>query len=148
MSHHKIYVKVIRNGALLPQKKSANAGAFDLSIVLDKPYALQPAERFMAATGLQFEIPEGYIVSVRPRSGLAAKEGVTLVNSPGTIDSDYRGEVMIPLINLSKKEFVLTNHMRVAQALLEKVNDVEWIQKEELSKTERGEGGFGSTGKF
>lgn len=147
MNPDKIYVKKIRKEARLPEKKTDGAGAFDLSIILEKPYLLKPRERFLAPTGLQMEIPKGYIVSVRPRSGLAIKDGITLINSPGTIDSDYRGEVMIPLINLGNHDFTLTNHMRVAQALLEKVTDVEWIQTDRLSNTDRGEGGFGSTGK-
>ena len=100
----------------------------------------------MIGTGLFFEIPEGYEVQIRPRSGLAAKNGVTVLNTPGTIDSDYRGEIKVILINLGEKDFVINSGDRIAQMVIAKYERVEWTLSEELSETDRGAGGFGSTG--
>ncbi len=143
----RILVRKIKEDARIPEKQTPGAGAFDVYSLLEKPVVLKPGERTLVPTGLAVEIPEGFILSVRPRSGLAANHGITLVNSPGTIDSDYRGEVMIPVINLGENEFILENHQRIAQVILEKTWDAEWIQTHTLSSTNRGEKGFGSTGK-
>lgn len=111
------------------------------------PVTLGPMQRFLVPTGLYMEIPEGYEGQVRPRSGLAIKSGITVLNSPGTIDADYRGQVCVILINLSDKPFVINSGDRIAQLIIAKCEQVEPVQVETLSETERGAGGFGHTGK-
>lgn len=131
----------------LPQYETKASAGVDLRANIDNPFTLQPMERAIVRTGLFLEIPNGYEAQVRPRSGLAIKNGITVLNSPGTIDADYRGEVGVILINLSDTPFVVEDGDRVAQLIFAKVEQAEWNVSEELSDTERGAGGFGSTGK-
>jgi dUTP pyrophosphatase len=113
---------------------------------LESPIVLKTLERAIVKTGLFIELPIGYEAQVRPRSGLAAKKGITVLNSPGTVDADYRGEIGVILVNLSTEEFVIENGERIAQLIIAKHERAEWIEVTELSETSRGEGGFGSTG--
>jgi dUTP pyrophosphatase len=124
----------------------ASAGV-DLKAVLDGPVTLKPLERSVIGTGLKIALPEGFEAQVRPRSGLAAKFGITVLNAPGTIDADYRGEIGVILVNLSNEEFTIQPGERIAQLVLARYEQIEWQITESLSETERGEGGFGSTGK-
>ncbi|MCB1304097.1 MAG: dUTP diphosphatase [Leptospiraceae bacterium] len=138
-------------GARPPEKKTSGAAAYDICAHLppDTQLRIAPSKRFAVPTGLYFEIPEGYFLSVRPRSGLALKNGITCLNTPGTIDSDYRGELMIILANLGEEEFIIVSGDRIAQILLEKEVPIEWDRvptAEGLGLTDRGAGGFGSTG--
>jgi dUTP pyrophosphatase len=130
----------------LPAYETAASAGMDLRAFLPSEIVLRPLERAMIPTGLFLEIPLGYEAQVRPRSGLAAKKGVTVLNTPGTIDSDYRGEVKVILINLSNEEFVVRDGERIAQMIIAAHSQAEWVQVEELGETERGAGGFGSTG--
>ena len=123
----------------------ASAGA-DLKAVLEAAVTLQPLERKIVPTGLKIALPEGYEAQVRPRSGLAAKFGITVLNAPGTIDADYRGEIGVILVNLSNEDFTIQNGERIAQLVIAKHERAEWELTETLTDTERGEGGFGSTG--
>ena len=118
-----------------------------MTFVETKSLTLKPMARVLVPTGLAMEIPQGYEMQIRPRSGLALKQGVTMVNAPGTIDSDYRGEIGVILINLGKDEFELRHGERIAQMVLAPVTRCAWIEVEELEETRRGAGGFGSTGK-
>lgn len=141
-------VKIINKSTNeLPRYETPSSAGVDLRAVLEEPFTLQPLERTLVKTGLFMEIPQGYEAQVRPRSGLALKKGITVLNSPGTIDADYRGEVGVILINLSQNPFVIENGDRIAQLVFAKVEQAEWNEGEELSSSERGEGGFGSTGK-
>lgn len=118
----------------------------DLRANLSQPITLRPMERCLVPTGLFIALPKGYEAQVRPRSGLALKKGVTVLNSPGTIDADYRGEICVILVNLSSEDFVIEDGERVAQMVVARHETVEWEQVETLDSTERGEGGFGHTG--
>lgn len=142
-------VKVInRSHHQLPQYQSALAAGLDLRAFLPQgPITLQPLEHTLIPTGLFIELPVGYEAQVRPRSGLALKHGVTVLNSPGTIDADYRGEVCVLLVNLSNTPFIVNDGERIAQIIVAHHEQVEWQPVEELSSTERGAGGFGHTGK-
>lgn len=141
-------VKVInRSKHDLPQYETEASAGVDLRANISEPFTLQSLERNIIKTGLFLEIPEGYEAQVRPRSGLAIKHGITVLNSPGTIDADYRGEIGVILINLSKDPFVIEDGDRIAQLVFSKVKQAEWKLTEELSETDRGTGGFGSTGK-
>ena len=132
----------------LPAYETVNSAGMDLRAWLpDGPVTLEPMHRFLVPTGLFMEIPEGYEGQVRPRSGLAVKSGVTVLNSPGTIDADYRGQVCVILINLSDEPFVIHSGDRIAQLIIARCEQVEAVRVEVLSETERGEGGFGHTGK-
>ena len=124
----------------------ASAGA-DLKAVLDDPLELGPLERKIVPTGLKIALPEGYEAQVRPRSGLASKHGITVLNAPGTIDADYRGEIGVILVNLSKDDFTIQPGERIAQLVLARYEQIDWKIINSLSETERGKGGFGSTGK-
>ncbi len=141
-------VKIINksNNELPAYETSASAG-LDLRAFIPETITLLPLERKLIKTGLFLEIPEGYEAQVRPRSGLALKNGITVLNSPGTIDADYRGEVGVILVNISQDNFEINTGDRVAQMVFAKVKQAKWVLSEELSETERGEGGFGSTGK-
>lgn len=132
--------------APLPRYMTAGAAGMDLAADLDAPVTLAPGERRAIPTGYAFEIPHGYELQVRPRSGLALKHGITLPNSPGTIDSDYRGEVQVILLNAGNEPFDVTPAMRIAQAVLAPVVRAEVVEVDDLSATERGAGGFGHTG--
>jgi dUTP pyrophosphatase len=118
----------------------------DLRANLTETITLNPLERAIVKTGLFIELPIGYEAQVRPRSGLAAKKGITVLNSPGTVDADYRGEIGVILVNLSNETFVIESGERIAQLVIAKHERAEWIEVQELSETSRGEGGFGSTG--
>ena len=140
-------VKVINQSKHpLPAYETSASAGLDVRANIDAPIALKPLERELIKTGLFLEIPEGYECQVRPRSGLAYKNGITVLNAPGTIDADYRGEVGVILINLSNETFVVNDGERVAQLVFAEFKQAEWIQADVLSDTERGEGGFGSTG--
>lgn len=130
----------------LPSYETIASAGMDLRANLNEPITLQPMERALIPTGLFMELPIGYEAQVRPRSGLALKKGITCLNSPGTIDADYRGEVGVILANLSKETFVVENGERIAQMVIAKHERAEWVEAEKLSTTERGAGGFGSTG--
>lgn len=145
---NKITVKCVASkGAIIPEYKTSGAAGADLYAFLDSPVTILPGKSAMISTGLFFEIPEGYEIQVRPRSGLAAKNGVTVLNTPGTIDSDYRGEIKVILINLGDKEFIVNNGERIAQMVIAPVIQAAFEITDSLSQTERGAGGFGSTGK-
>jgi len=131
----------------LPSYATTGASGMDIRASLDLPQTLQPLERTMVPTGLFIEIPTGYEVQVRPRSGLAVKQGITVLNTPGTIDADYRGEIKIILINLSSEEQVIHPGDRIAQLVIQQVEQVTWKPVDQLETTERGAGGFGHTGK-
>ncbi len=143
----KINIKVVANeGAKLPLYKTSGAAGADICALLKEPLVIESGKSAMVPTGLFFEIPEGYEVQIRPRSGLAAKNGVTVLNTPGTIDSDYRGEINVILINLGDKPFTVNNGDRIAQMLLAPVIQADFSIVTSLEETERGAGGFGSTG--
>ncbi len=140
-------VKVInKSGTALPAYATEFAAGMDVRASISEPIVLKPLCRAMVHTGLYLEIPSGYEVQVRPRSGLAAKKGITVLNAPGTIDADYRGEVCVILVNLSNEDFVVENGERVAQLVLARHEVIEWEEVDELAASGRGEGGFGSTG--
>lgn len=130
----------------LPHYASAQAAGADLIARLEQPVELKAGERALIPTGIRVEIPEGYEIQIRPRSGLALKQGITVLNTPGTIDADYRGEIQVILINLGNAPFTITPDMRIAQMILAPVVQAEFIPIEALSATARGEGGFGHTG--
>ena len=141
-------VKIInRSSNELPQYATKGASGLDIKANLEQPVSLQPLERTLIPTGLFMEIPQGYEIQVRPRSGLAIKQGLTCLNTPGTIDADYRGEVKVILINLSNEEQTIQHGDRVAQIVLQKVEKLQWQLTEELEETQRNDGGFGHTGK-
>lgn len=140
-------VKVInRSTNPLPQYATEFAAGLDVRANNDEPIVLGPLERAMIPTGLFLEIPAGYEVQVRPRSGLAAKKGITVLNAPGTIDADYRGEVCVILVNLSNEPFTVEKGERVAQLVLARHEVIEWEEADSLADSARGAGGFGSTG--
>ncbi|MCL2434758.1 MAG: dUTP diphosphatase [Lentimicrobiaceae bacterium] len=130
----------------LPFYSTEHSAGMDLRAFLAESVILQPLERALIPTGLFIEVPEGYEAQVRPRSGLAIKNGITVLNSPGTIDADYRGEVKVILINLSNEPFTVQNGDRIAQMIIAKYEKITWNQVAQLSETERGAGGFGSSG--
>ena len=134
------------NNALQSYETSASAG-LDIRAFIEEKLTLSPGERKLIKTGLFLEIPEGYEAQVRPRSGLALKNGITVLNSPGTIDADYRGEIGVILINHSSENFEINSGDRIAQLVFAKVEQAVWYETESLNETERGQGGFGSTGK-
>lgn len=130
----------------LPVKMTEHAAGFDLAAAVAAPTRIEPGEIRVVGCGFAMAIPHGYEAQVRPRSGLASKFGITMINSPGTIDSDYRGEVMVPLINLGRQPFIVEPGMRIAQMLILPVPRVEMVEVDELDETRRGKGGFGHTG--
>ena len=143
-----IQIKIVNTSANpLPQYATKGASGMDIRAALDIPLTLQPLERNLIPTGLFVEIPQGYEIQIRPRSGLAIKQGITCLNTPGTIDSDYRGEIKIILINLSSEEQTINPGDRIAQAIIQKTERAEFEQVEILNNTERAAGGFGHTGK-
>ena len=140
-------VKIInRSKHALPAYETSASAGMDVRANLDESIELKPLERALVKTGLFIEIPVGFECQVRPRSGLALKKGITVLNSPGTVDADYRGEVGVILINLSNETFVVEDGERIAQLVFAEVAQAEWTQVEELTETDRGAGGFGSTG--
>lgn len=135
------------DGAILPEYKTTGAAGADVCAFLKEPVIIKKGMSAILPTGLFFEIPEGFEIQVRPRSGLAAKNGITVLNTPGTIDSDYRGELKIILINLGNEDFTVQNGDRIAQIIVSPVIQGNFIISNELSQTDRGSGGFGSTGR-
>ncbi|MGI9593470.1 MAG: dUTP diphosphatase [Patiriisocius sp.] len=140
-------VKIInKSNHPLPSYQTIASAGMDIRAYIAQPVVLKPMQRAIIKTGLYLELPIGTEAQVRPRSGLAAKKGITVLNSPGTIDADYRGEVGVILINLSSEDFTVENGERIAQLVLAKHDRAQWQQVDQLSSTDRGEGGFGSTG--
>lgn len=138
---------VIEKGVQLPQYESQGAAGLDVRANMEESIVLGSLERVLIPTGIKMAIPEGYEVQVRPRSGLALKHGITLLNTPGTIDSDYRGELKIIVVNVSKEAYTIEPQERIGQLVLNKVEQMEFEIVDSLEETERGEGGFGHTGK-
>jgi len=130
----------------LPSYSTVFSAGMDLRADLDKPRILKPGERSLVPTGLFVELPRGYEAQIRPRSGLAIKKGVTVLNTPGTIDSDYRGEIGIIMINLSDENFIIKNGERICQMIIARHETIEWEETDLLNDTARGDGGFGHTG--
>ena len=141
-------VKVVNHSRFsLPEYQTPLSAGMDLRANIKESISLEPLQRALVPTGLYVELPAGYEMQIRPRSGLAAKQGITVLNAPGTIDADYRGEIKVILVNLSPDTVTINDGERVAQAVVARCEQVEWESVDELSSTERGEGGFGSTGK-
>lgn len=144
-----VIIKIInRSSNNLPEYATPGSSGMDLRASLDEPVILQPLERTLIPTGLFIELPPGYEAQVRPRSGLAIRQGLTCLNSPGTIDSDYRGEIKIILVNLSGEKQVINHGDRVAQMVIQQVEKATWSETVELEISERNQGGFGHTGKM
>ena len=140
-------IRIINNGHQpLPVYATEKSAGMDLRTNIDKPIVLHPMERRLINTGLHIALPDGFEAQVRPRSGLALKHGVTVLNSPGTIDADYRGEIMVLLINLSQQDFVIRDGERIAQLVVARYEGAQWVEVECLDETERGTGGYGHTG--
>ena len=140
-------IRIINNSEHpLPSYETLLSAGMDLRASITEPIVLKPLQRAIVKTGLHIELPGGYEAQIRARSGLAAKKGIGLVNAPGTIDADYRGEIGVILVNLSEDEFVVENGERIAQMVIAKHERVEWEEVQSLGVTERGSGGFGSTG--
>lgn len=143
----KIKVNIVtKDGVNIPVYKTSGSAGCDICAYINEDIILQPQKRVLVPTGIFAEIPEGFELQIRPRSGLAAKNGVTVLNTPGTIDSDYRGEICIILINLGENDFMIHNGDRIAQAIIAPVIQCDFVKVEKLNETARGEGGFGSTG--
>lgn len=141
-------VKIINKSSYaLPSYATEASAGMDLRANLTEPISFQPLERKLVPTGLFIELPMGYEAQIRPRSGLAFKHGITVVNAPGTIDADYRGEIKVALINLSQEAFVIEPGERIAQMIIARHETIEWYEVEELSDSSRGVGGFGHTGR-
>ena len=141
-------VKIVNHSKhALPEYQTPLSAGLDIRANIDESVTLRPLERAMIPTGLFVELPEGCEMQIRPRSGLAAKHGITVLNSPGTIDADYRGEIKVILVNLSNEPFTIESGERIAQMIVARYEQIEWQPVEELGATERGAGGFGSTGK-
>lgn len=144
----KVTVRVVREeNVSLPKYETSGSAGMDVRANIEEPIVMGSLERVLVPTGLKIAIPEGYEVQVRPRSGLAIKHGITLLNTPGTIDSDYRGELKVIMVNLSKDEYVINPQERIGQLVLNKVAQMEFVEVDSLDETERGAGGFGHTGK-
>lgn len=142
-----IKIKIVNKGNQpLPEYATPQSAGIDLRANIDEPVELKPLSRALIPTGLHIALPEGYEAQIRPRSGLAIKKGITCLNTPGTIDADYRGEIGVILINLSTETFIVNPGERIAQMIINKFEQAEFELVEELDKTERGEGGFGHTG--
>lgn len=142
-----VKIKVVNRGNQpLPFYATAQSAGMDLRANMDEPVTLKPLDRALVPTGLRIALPEGYEAQIRPRSGLALTRGITVINAPGTIDADYRGEIGVPIVNLSNDEYTINPGERIAQMIISKFEQVELIEVETLDETERGEGGFGSTG--
>ena len=140
-------VRIINNSSHpLPAYETIHSAGMDLRANLQEPIILKTLERALIPTGLFIELPEGFEAQIRPRSGLSAKKGITILNSPGTIDSDYRGEIKVILVNLSKEDFIVENGERIAQMVITRHERIKWSEAESLMDSSRGAGGFGSTG--
>lgn len=141
-------VKIInKSNNALPAYETASSAGMDLRAFVDTDVVLKPFERKLIPTGLYIELPDGYEAQIRPRSGLAIKSGITVLNSPGTIDADYRGEIKVILVNLSQEDFIIKSGERICQMVIAKHEKAEFVEVNEISETERGAGGFGHTGK-
>lgn len=143
----KVKFKKLSNNIETPQYATEQSAGMDLRAVLDEPVTLRSLERKVVMTDLSIALPRGFEAQVRPRSGLAAKHGITVLNTPGTIDADYRGNIGVILVNLSTEPFTINNGDRIAQLVVSKYERVEWVEVDNLDETSRGSGGFGSTGK-
>lgn len=142
-----IKINVVNRGhQQLPAYATPQSAGMDLRANIEEPIIIKPLERKLIGTGLHIALPEGYEAQIRPRSGLALKHGITVLNSPGTVDADYRGEIMVLLVNLSDKDFVVNDGERIAQMVIAKHEQGDFIEVEVLDETERGEGGYGHTG--
>ncbi len=140
-------IKIVnRSPHPLPQYQTPGAAGMDLTAFLNETIELQPLDRTLVPTGIFIELPEGFEAQVRPRSGLSVKKGLTVINAPGTIDSDYRGEIKIPVVNLSNEIQTIENGERIAQMVIARHETAQWQEVDQLSPTQRGEGGFGHTG--
>lgn len=140
-------IKIVNSSRhALPEYATPQSAGLDLRANLDEPVTLQPLQRALIPTGLRIALPQGYEAQVRPRSGLALKHGITLLNTPGTIDADYRGEVGVIMVNLSAEPFTVADGDRIAQLVIARHEQAEWAEVESLDETERGEGGFGHSG--
>ena len=143
-----IEIKIINQSSNpLPEYATTGSSGMDIRANLEEPQTLQPFERLLIPTGLFIELPDGHEAQIRPRSGLAIKQGITCLNTPGTIDADYRGEIKVILINLSQQEQVIGHGDRIAQMVFQKVEKAHWVETEQLEITQRNAGGFGHTGK-
>lgn len=142
----KVKVKKENANAVIPNYMSKGAAGCDVNACIETAVKIEPGQRMAVPTGLSVEIPEGYEIQVRPRSGLAFKKGLTVVNAPGTIDSDYRGEIKVLVINLGTETVEILPQDRIAQLVLQKVEQIDWMESDGLGETVRGAGGFGSTG--
>lgn len=143
-----IEIKIVNNGTQpLPEYATNGSAGMDLRANIENPILIKPLDRKLIPTGLHIALPEGYEAQVRPRSGLAIKKGITVLNTPGTIDSDYRGDIGVILVNLSNEDYVVQPGERIAQMIINKYEQAEFKLVENLDETERGEGGFGHTGK-
>lgn len=143
----RVQIKKLRSDAVVPRYMTEQAAGLDLCAAIDAPIDLAPAQRAAVGTGLAFALPRGFEGQVRPRSGLAREHGITVVNAPGTIDSDYRGEVSVLLVNLGERTVRIDRGMRIAQLVVAPVVQAELVEVDELDTTSRGSGGFGSTGR-
>jgi len=143
-------LKILRlpHNKVLPEYKTEGSSGMDLSAAIDEPITLKSLERKLIPTGIKIELPFGYEAQVRARSGLSIKHGITLINAIGTVDSDYRGEICVPVVNLSAEEYTIQPNERIAQMVICKVETANIVVTEELENTDRGSGGFGSTGKI
>ncbi|HOK25229.1 MAG TPA: dUTP diphosphatase [Bacteroidales bacterium] len=140
-------VKIVNKSAnKLPEYATSFSAGMDLRAFLEKDIVLKPMERFVVPTGIYIELPEGYEAQIRPRSGMAAERGITVLNTPGTVDADYRGEVKVILINLSDKDVIIKNGERIAQMVISRFEKVEWELTDKLNESTRNKGGFGHTG--
>jgi len=148
MLSNQLSIKIVnQSGNELPSYATIGSSGMDVRASIVEPMVLQPLERALVPTGLFVEIPLGYEIQIRPRSGLAIKQGITCLNTPGTIDADYRGEIKVILINLSSEPQTIHPADRIAQMVVQKVEQIQWVPVSELSDSDRGTGGFGSTGK-
>ncbi|WP_436416040.1 dUTP diphosphatase [Petrimonas sp.] len=140
-------VKIVNKSKhALPEYATALSAGMDLRANIDEPVTLKPLQRSLIPTGIYIQLPEGYEAQIRPRSGLAVKNGISIVNSPGTVDADYRGEIRVILVNLSNEDFTINDGERICQMVIAQHARVEWQQVDDLDETERGAGGFGHTG--
>lgn len=140
-------IKIVNTSSLpLPQYSTSLSAGMDLRADIEEPLTIAPLGRVLVPTGIRIELPEGYEAQIRPRSGLAAKHGVTVLNTPGTIDADYRGEIKVILVNLSDTPFTFQRGERIAQMVISSYTRAEWVETDELGESARGEGGFGHTG--
>ena len=142
----KILIKKLSEETIIPKYETENSSGMDIVANINKEVEILPGEKSIIPSGFSLSIPKGFEIQIRPRSGLAAKKGISVLNTPGTIDSDYRGEVKVILINLSKEKFIVENGMRIAQMIVSPVIQAELEEVKELPSTSRGDGGFGSTG--